>query len=255
MRQRKPSLGFESIISGLEPLIKKESSHRRLSPELQDLAVLLPGKLRLHLDNEEEAIVLDAIRTFSVDPDAYPVSKRALAVAAAAHRGQQRKGSGRPFIVHPVGVARLLVEAGCGDEIVAAGLLHDTLEDTRLTLEDLHRFFGETVAATVAGCSEPDKSVPWKTRKLHTLQTLRKAPHEVRLVTCADKLDNVLSLVEDEREQGEALWGRFNRGRDDQAWYYRSIVQSLSMGEECFEPCTELLSELQAAVESLFGPF
>jgi len=221
---------------------------------LQDLAALLPRKLRLHLDTEEEAIVLDALRIFSVDPDAYPVSKKALAVAAAAHQGQQRKGSGRPYIVHPVCVARLLVEAGCEDEIIAAGLLHDTLEDTRLTLEDLHRFFGETVAATVAGCSEPDKSVPWKTRKLHTLQTLRTAPLEVRLVTCADKLDNVLSLAEEEREQGEALWGRFNRGRDDQAWYYRSIVQGLSMGDACSEPCAELLHELQAAVESLFGP-
>lgn len=188
----------------------------------------------------------------SVDLDAYPVSKRALVVAAAAHQGQQRKGSGRPYIVHPIGVARLLVEAGCRDEVVAAGLLHDTLEDTHLTLEDLHRLFGQAVAATVAGCSEPDKSVPWETRKRHTLRNLNTAPLEVRLVTCADKLDNVLSLAEDQREQGEALWGRFNRGKDDQAWYYRSIVQRLTMGEECSEACLELLYELKNAVELLF---
>lgn len=187
-----------------------------------------------------------------MDFSAYPLSKRALAVAAAAHQGQQRKGSGRPYIVHPVGVAQLLVEAGCEDEIVAAGLLHDTLEDTHLNLEDLHRLFGGVVAATVAGCTEPDKSVPWEQRKRHTLRTLETAPQEVHMVTCADKLDNMLSLAEDERMQGEALWGRFSRGRDDQAWYYRSIVKRLSMGSQCSEPCAELLHELQAAVESLF---
>lgn len=237
----------------MEARIKKEISHQGPSPALQDLAALLPRKLRLHLDAEEEAIVLDGLRMLHLEPDAYPVSKQALAVASAAHQGQQRKGSGRPYIVHPVGVARLLLEAGCRDEIVAAGLLHDTLEDTHLTLEDLHRYFGEAVAATVAGCSEPDKSVPWEARKRHTLKTLKTAPQDVRLVTCADKLDNVLSLAEDEREQGEDLWKRFNRGKKDQAWYYRAIIQHLSMGEECSEPCAELLYELSATVEALFN--
>jgi len=179
--------------------------------------------------------------------------QKALVAAAAAHRGQLRKGSGRPFLVHPVCVARLLLEAGCGEEVSAAGLLHDTLEDTHLTLKDLHRLFGETVASIVAGCSEPDKSVPWEKRKRHTLRSLETAPLEVRLVTCADKLDNVLSLLVEFETQGEALWNRFTRGRDAQAWYYRAVVQRLSEGPELFEPGAELLRELQRSVESLFS--
>ncbi len=180
--------------------------------------------------------------------------RKALAVAASAHQGQVRKGSGRPYILHPVGVARLLRETGCREVIVAAGLLHDTLEDTGLTLGELHDHFGEKVASIVAGCTEPEKSVPWEQRKRHTLKALQNAPLEVRLVTCADKLDNVLSLAVDYEEQGEALWARFRRGREDQAWYYRSIVKRLSQGPELFEPGTELLEELRKTVEAVFRP-
>ena len=221
---------------------------------LRELSAFLPGRLRKGLAAEEEAILREALAEFAGPSASGPATlvRRALVAAAAAHRGQVRKGSGRPFLVHPVSVARILLEAGCTDEIVAAGLLHDTLEDTSLTLMDLHDLFGETVAAIVAGCTEPDKSVPWETRKRHTLHTLRTAPLEVRLVTCADKLDNVLSLIEESGEQGDALWDRFTRGRDEQAWYYRSIVQGLSEGPELFEPGTHLLRELGNAVEELF---
>lgn len=217
------------------------------------LADLLPPGLELVLAPEEEAVVRDALEEPIALASRSPLVRKALAVAAAAHRGQVRKGSGRPYILHPVAVAQLLVEAGCGDEVIAAGLLHDTLEDTSLTLGELREQFGGKVASFVAGCSEPHKSVPWEKRKGHTLKMLKTAPWEVRVVTCADKLDNVLSLSVDLEEQGDALWSRFSRGRDDQAWYYRSIVERLSEGPELHDPGLELLRQLRRAVGDVFA--
>jgi hypothetical protein len=143
------------------------------------LAGLLPPGLELVLAPEEEAVVRDALEEPVALAARPPMVQKALAVAAAAHRGQVRKGSGRPYILHPVAVAQLLVEAGCGNEVVAAGLLHDTLEDTSLTLGELRGWFGGKVASIVAGCSEPHKSVPWEQRKGHTLKILKTAPWEV----------------------------------------------------------------------------
>ncbi len=217
------------------------------------LADLLPPGLELVLTPEEEAVVRDALEE-PIALAARPLMvQKALAVAAAAHRGQVRKGSARPYILHPVAVAQLLVEAGCGDEVIAAGLLHDTLEDTSLTLGELRDQFGAKVASVVAGCSEPHKSVPWEKRKRHTLVTLKAAPWEVRVVTCADKLDNLLSLSVDLEEQGDALWGRFSRDRDDQAWYYRAVLERLSEGPELYDPGLELLRQLRRAVGDVFA--
>jgi (p)ppGpp synthase/HD superfamily hydrolase len=217
------------------------------------LAGLLPPGLELVLAPEEEAVVRDALEEPVALAARPPMVQKALAVAAAAHRGQVRKGSGRPYILHPVAVAQLLVEAGCGNEVVAAGLLHDTLEDTSLTLGELRGWFGGKVASIVAGCSEPHKSVPWEQRKGHTLKILKTAPWEVRVVTCADKLDNVLALALDLEEQGDAVWGRFSRGRDDQAWYHRAVVKRLAEGPELHDPGLELLRQLREAVQDLFG--
>jgi (p)ppGpp synthase/HD superfamily hydrolase len=232
-----------------------EDSHnpgRPPSDAVTALGALLPPGLYLELVPEEEAVVLDALAEPVGLAGRSPLVQKALAVAAAAHQGQVRKGSGRPYILHPVAVAQLLAEAGCGDEVVAAGLLHDTLEDTRLTLGELRAWFGAEVASIVAGCSEPHKSVPWEKRKKHTLKTLPSAPWEVRVVTCADKLDNVLSMAVDREEQGDALWNRFSRGRDDQAWYHRAVVERLSQGPELHDPGLELLRQLREAVATLF---
>lgn len=230
----------------------KQNSNQPPGGGLEAPAGLLPPGLTLDLAPEEEAVVRDALEEPISLAARSPLVRKALAVAAAAHRGQTQKGSGRPYILHPVAVAHLLVEAGCGDGVVAAGLLHDTLEDTSLTLGELHDQFGGEVASIVAGCSEPHKSVPWETRKRHTLKVLKNAPWAVRVVICADKLDNALSLAVDYEEQGDALWDRFSRGRDDQAWYYRSIVQRLSEGPELYEPGLELLHQLRRAVQDLF---
>lgn len=151
----------------------------------------------------------------------------ALEVAAVAHRDQVRKGTDVPYISHPAAVGVMLTEAGCDEEVVAAGILHDTVEDTPVTLGDVRRLFGGRVAAIVEGCSEPDKGAPWEERKIHTLEHLRTAPWEVRTVSCADKLHNARTMLAEYERQGEALWSRFKRGRAEQEWYYRGLVEVL----------------------------
>src|SRR5438309_5224597 len=116
---------------------------------------------------------------------------RAIEVAAKAHRNQVRKGTDIPYIAHPYAVGMMLAQAGCPDEVIAAGILHDTVEDTPLTLEEIRQEFGDKVASIVEGCSEPDKSASWEVRKAHTLEYMRTAPWEVRVVACADKLYNL----------------------------------------------------------------
>jgi (p)ppGpp synthase/HD superfamily hydrolase len=158
-----------------------------------------------------------------------------------------------PYIVHPVGVMLLLIQAGEHDaELLAAALLHDTLEDAGVSEDTLRAQFGPRVASIVAGASEPySRDELWETRKEHTIAFLRTAPREVQLVAAADKLHNLTSMVIDHAAIGEDLWTRFNRGRPNIAWYYRSTCASLRAGELRDHPVVVQLAE---TVEKFFGP-
>jgi len=156
----------------------------------------------------------------------------ALIFAARAHAHQKRKSTDVPYIVHPVGVMLVLLECSEADpELLAAALLHDTVEDTGVTLAQLREKFGARVAEIVEGCSEPDKRDTWENRKQHTVSYLKAAPRAVQLVSAADKLHNLRSLAADHAEVGDALWSRFKRGRTEIAWYYRAVTDSLKEGE------------------------
>ncbi len=176
----------------------------------------------------------------------------AIEVAEEAHRGQFRKGSDIPYISHPRAVARILSDAGCSEELVAAGILHDTVEDTSLTLEFIREKFGESVAKIVQGCSEPDKSLPWEQRKRHTVEFLKSASLEVRTVTCADKLHNLLTIIADYEVIGEDVWDRFSRGRRAQEWYYRELAASLCDQPDCDGEGT-IFHQFRESVEALFA--
>ena len=175
----------------------------------------------------------------------------ALIFAARAHARQLRKSTDIPYIVHPVGVMLVLLESGERDpELLAAALLHDTVEDTSVTLTELRDRFGTRVAEIVEGCSEPDKRDTWEARKQHTVAYLKTAPRAIQLVSAADKLHNLRSMVADHAELGDALWSRFKRGRNDIAWYYRSVAASLNEGEQRDHP---LIRQLDETVENFFG--
>jgi len=153
---------------------------------------------------------------------------KAIEFAARAHAGQYRKGTNIPYIVHPLGVAKILIEYGSPDHMTIAGILHDTIEDTPITLEQIKAIFGSAVADLVEAASEPDKSDTWENRKEHTIEHLKTLPHETVILALADKLDNIRAIREDLERNGEDLWGRFNRPREQQKWYYESLVSVIS---------------------------
>lgn len=169
----------------------------------------------------------------------------ALSFAARAHAHQKRKGTAVPYIVHPVGVMLVLMEFEVQEpELLAAALLHDTVEDTATTLEDLRREFGAPIASIVEGCSEPDKDDGWENRKRHTIEYLKTARREILLVSAADKLHNLRSMVLDEAQMGVELWTRFKRGRAQTGWYYRELAHSLGVSALAQHPLTVAFTTL-----------
>jgi hypothetical protein len=173
---------------------------------------------------------------------------QAIEFAAHKHRHQQRKGTDIPYISHPYAVGMILLKAKCKEEVIIAGILHDTLEDTDTTEEEILNHFGPIVLDLVKGSSEPDKEASWEERKKHTHEYLKQAPLSIRQVACADKLHNLRSIKRNVEELGEKAWERFNRGRDSQEWYYTEIVESLG-----YTGRFPLLDLLQDEVESVFG--
>ncbi|MCM3001286.1 HD domain-containing protein [Paenibacillus cellulositrophicus] len=171
----------------------------------------------------------------------------AIEFAAAAHRKQVRKGSDIPYISHPYGVAMILQQAKCKEEVIIAALLHDTLEDTDTTEEDIRSRFGSEVLRLVQGASEPDKSASWEERKQHTLDFLKSADLTLRQLSCADKLHNLRSIRRDIEAHGDAVWLRFNRGYEQQKWHYTSLIESLGYASRF-----PLLDTFQDEVERFF---
>lgn len=187
--------------------------------------------------------------------------EEALEVAAQAHNGQYRKGTQTPYISHPYAVGLILMNEGCSEEVVIAGILHDTVEDTDLTLECIKNRFGHSIAEIVDGCSE-DKSLRWRERKTERIEALKTASAEVCLVTCADKLHNLRTVISEFDTIGDVVWERFHGGIEAQAWYYRSVLDSLqtqmisnnrdSNEIDTKEQVHSIIQQLQLAVTYLF---
>jgi (p)ppGpp synthase/HD superfamily hydrolase len=157
-----------------------------------------------------------------------PRFRRAFLFAADKHAGQTRKASTIPYIAHLMGVASLVLEFGGDEDLAIAALLHDVVEDCggAPMLKEVERRFGFRVAKIVEGCtdSDSDPKPPWRERKEKYLQHLKTADANTRLVSAADKLNNVRSILADYREVGESIWARFNGGRDGTLWYYRALL-------------------------------
>jgi GTP pyrophosphokinase len=152
---------------------------------------------------------------------------RAFQFAAKMHAGQTRKASTIPYIAHLMGVASLVLEAGGDEDLAIAALLHDVVEDCggAPMLKEVRRRFGKRVAHVVEGCTDADTypKPPWRERKEKYLEHLQQADPDTRLVSAADKLNNVRSILSDYRAIGESVWSRFNGGREGTLWYYRAL--------------------------------
>ncbi|MFW6022718.1 MAG: HD domain-containing protein [Halanaerobiaceae bacterium] len=164
--------------------------------------------------------------------------EKAIVFAANAHHGQKRKGDNSPYIVHPYTVGMHLVDQGCSEDVVNSGILHDTVEDTKVTLEDIEMNFGKNIRRIVKGVSEPDKSLPWRQRKEHTIDYIKKAPLDERMIMGADKLHNITSMIDQYKVDGEDMWDVFKGKKEEQIWYYKGIINSLNLHNDVPEDFT-----------------
>jgi GTP pyrophosphokinase len=188
---------------------------------------------------------------------------QALDYAARLHAGQRRKGSNSPYVSHLLRVSGIAMEFGADEDEAIAALLHDAVEDQggARTGEIIRNRFGNRVADVVLGCSDTDTfpKPPWRERKEAHLAKLRHASRSVCLITAADKLDNVRSLLAEYRRLGESLWGDFKGGQSGTLWYSRAVVEVLRehgshlLVEELDRAVSEL-ERLVGAVPSAEGP-
>lgn len=153
--------------------------------------------------------------------------EEAIQYAVIKHSGQVRKGTDIPYIVHPLEAMTLLAAMRAEEATVIAGVLHDTIEDTDATYEDISHRFGEAVANMVYGHSE-DKSLSWRDRKEHAIAEAASAQLEMKKQILADKLSNMRAIHRDYMAIGDKLWERFNAGPEKQAWYYGGMTDALS---------------------------
>jgi (p)ppGpp synthase/HD superfamily hydrolase len=153
--------------------------------------------------------------------------QRAFQYAAEKHAGQTRKQTAVPYLSHLMAVASLVLEAGGDEEMAIAALLHDVVEDCggMPRLREVRKQFGPRVAKIVEGCTDA-YVVPkpeWLERKKNYLREVKHADAETRLVSAADKLHNVRTILADYRQDGESVWKRFSGKKEGTLWYYRAL--------------------------------
>ena len=158
---------------------------------------------------------------------------RAIIFAVQAHAGTERRGKGYPYIVHPMEAVEIVATMTADQELLAAAALHDTVEDTDVTLEQLRAEFGERIASLVAEESDvmPEgmtEEACWHQRKQAAIDRLSKASHDAKMVALGDKLSNMRAIARDYDELGDALWNRFHaKNPKDHEWRYRGLADAL----------------------------
>ncbi len=174
----------------------------------------------------------------------------ALVYATELHAHQIRKGSNIPYISHLLGVASIALEYGADEDEAIAALLHDAIEDQgRQTVRaEIRLKFGDRVTEIVDSCTDTDTTPkpPWKERKKAYINRITNASASVRLVSAADQLHNIRSILKDYRLQGDLLWDLFKGGKQGTLWYYRSLVTAFREADS-----TPIVIELDSLVTEL----
>ena len=182
-----------------------------------------------------------------------PRFEDALVFATRKHSGQMRKSSDVPYVAHVLSVAALVLEGGGDEDQAIAALLHDVVEDCggAPVLAEIRERFGDRVARIVDGCTDADEipKPPWRERKERYLRHLQEGGEDVRLVSVADKLHNVRSIVSDYRRLGEQVWERFAGRREGTLWYYRALLDIYLQGRK--SPQVEELERTVLELERL----
>ena len=179
---------------------------------------------------------------------------RAVVFAVRAHAGTERRGKGFPYIVHPLEAVGIVATMTSDQELLSAAVLHDTVEDTDITLEQIRAEFGNRIASLVA--TETDMSVGemnleknWRIRKQAAIDRLASASRDAKIVALGDKLSNMRAIARDYSIQGDALWNLFRvKERKDHEWHYRGLVSALSELNDTFA-----YKEFSQLVDEVFG--
>lgn len=178
---------------------------------------------------------------------------RAAAFAVNAHKGVARKGKGYPYSLHVMEAATIVATMTDDPEMIAAAFLHDVIEDTDYTYEDLLKEFGKRVADFVMSESDApgdgSRSDSWRERKIQTMNRLANSSREVKIIAMGDKLSNMRAIWRDYQEQGDSLWQIFNvKERSAHEWHYRTLATCLSELSDTFA-----YKEFVMKVDQIFG--
>ncbi len=159
---------------------------------------------------------------------------KAINYAVMAHRNVERRGKGFPYIIHPLEAMSIVATITSDQELLAAAALHDVVEDTDHTLEEIRKEFGDKVAelvkaesdSVVENMSEEDS---WRMRKQAAIDRLTATSHDAKIVALGDKLSNMRAIAQDYASLGDELWHRFHapNGRPDHEWHYRGLATAL----------------------------
>ena len=162
-----------------------------------------------------------------LDEEANAILNEAIIFAVQSHKKQLRKGTMLPYILHPLEVMEILYLMSGNQELLAAGVLHDVVEDTPVKLEEIAERFGTRVAELVASHTDKHPELTWEERKEKALEETAQAGLPEQQLVLADKLANIRNMVRDYNKIGDELWSRFHQGREKQAWYYHKGVEIL----------------------------
>ena len=186
------------------------------------------------------------------------VLDRAIIFAVKAHSGTERRGKGYPYIVHPLEAVEIVATMTKDQELLAAAALHDTVEDTDVTVDRIREEFGDRVAELVAsetdqipgqagndgscagidvmaGADRPSEEETWHARKQAAIDRLSRAGREAKMVALGDKLSNMRAIARDYAVQGDDLWNLFHaKDPKDHEWHYRGLADALRELEDTF---------------------
>ena len=174
----------------------------------------------------------------------------AVAFAEKAHRGQVRKGTSTPYIVHPMEAAAIVATMTSDPAVIAAAVLHDVIEDTDYTADDVRRLFGPDVLALIEGDSEDKRqdrpaAETWEVRKQETINYVKnRADVREKMIVLADKLSNLRAICRDLAAAGPRLWDRFNqKDPTKHKWYYAAVIAACAelSGTEAFREAVDLI--------------
>ena len=177
---------------------------------------------------------------------------RAIEFAVRAHSGTERRGKGFPYIVHPMEAMEIVATMTADQELLAAAALHDVVEDTPVTVEELRREFGDRIADLVAAASDVlvegvSEEESWHARKQAAIDRLAAAPRDAKIVALGDKLSNMRAIARDYAVQGDAFWSIFHTSDpSEHEWHYRGLADSLRelSGTFAFEEFEKLINQV-----------